>query len=1255
LYAEDTTGDGKADRVETLYSGFAAHNYQARVNSLHYGLDGWVYGSCGLFGGTIRCVKTGKTVALGDRDFRIQPDTGELEPTTGTTQQGRVRDDRGNWFGCDNSTLIKHYVLEDHYLRRNPFVVYPNTSVTVEPSNRLFSLKADAQRFALSGPPNTVTAACGLGIYRDELLGREYFGNAFTCEPVNLVVTRRILKPNGSTFQAQRAEDEHDREFLASTDGWHRPVHVTTGPDGALWVADMYRFLIEHPRFLPPADLATIDVRAGAGLGRIYRIRPVEKPIRQWHRLDQLDTPGLVAALDSPNGWQRDQAMMLLIWKNDPAAKEPLEALARGAKSGLTRLQALCTLGALNRATKELLTQAIQDSDAGVQRHALRLIEPHIQPADALRIAQLAAAKDSDPQVRLQLAYAFGNGHWGPEASQRFLTDLVPHCTDDPHLAAALASSLNPHNLVLVGLSLGLRPENEPPQQLLRNVFATATALDSGSQLPKLLDTLRPSGAGGFRPWQLAAVASVLDAFERQGRQWGQLAPTIRTAVEPVVAHARSVLAQESATEAAILAAIPLLGRDPTTRTADVNRLANLLGPTRPVAVQAATVTALARIVDDAVPSALVGAWGSASPALRGRILDALLARPAWHAELLAAIETNRIAPGQIDAARRQRLTDHPDAAIRTRAAKLFEAISADRQKVIADYQSALGRIGDTTRGRAVFARSCAACHALDGVGHAVGPDLAALANKSPRYLLSEILDPTRNLDSRYAEYRAVTKDERTVTGILIGETATTITLRGQQGKDETILRSDLESLRGSGKSLMPEGLEKDVSKQDMADLLAYLTAQDPPHKKLAGNDPAEITLRDNALTLPATRCFIYGRDIVFEPEFQNIGYWHGAHDYVVWKVRLDKPAEFDVYLDYACHPDAAGNTFAIDGVAPPIRGKVATTGGWDQYKLVKLGTVKLPAGVQRITVRPDGLLRSALFDLRTLYLVPIGTQPQVLRPKVDKPLSPVEMARQILDEATPPARRESLIREAVPHAAEVIRALTADLPANAPGEEYRRIPWIWRVAIAAGRTNEAKSLTAVLELSLPKPGEKLRDWQAVVLGGGVINGLSLENVWPGKRLMELIGENTDLRKRWVATLQQAQALADANSVPTGTRYDALRIVALDDWKAAQPRLVKYLSKQANAELQHGAVSGLVDCTDREAATALVAALPDLTDDNRNLAISGLLRTPERIELLLTAIETGKGRPEWLSADQRAVLLHHPDATIRKRVAKVLK
>jgi putative membrane-bound dehydrogenase-like protein len=262
LYAEDTRGDGKADRVEKLYSGFGTHNYQARVNSLTYGLDGWVYGSCGLFGGRIRSHRTGKVLDLGDRDFRIKPDTGEIEPATGQTQQGRVRDDWDNWFGCDNTELCRHYVLADHYLRRNPHTAPPDPAVRVPDYpdwNRLYPIRK-VQMFPSSGPPNRVTAGCGMGVYRDDLLGADLRGDVFTCDAVNLVVHRLKLTPRGSTFSGRRVKDEATSEFLASTDNWFRPVQVRTGPDGAFYVVDMYRFMIEHPRFIPPQTLAQLDV-----------------------------------------------------------------------------------------------------------------------------------------------------------------------------------------------------------------------------------------------------------------------------------------------------------------------------------------------------------------------------------------------------------------------------------------------------------------------------------------------------------------------------------------------------------------------------------------------------------------------------------------------------------------------------------------------------------------------------------------------------------------------------------------------------------------------------------------------------------------------------------------------------------------------------------------------------------------------------------------------------------------------------------
>ncbi len=829
LYAEDTDGDGKADVVRKLFSGFGTDNYQARVNGLGYGLDGWVYGSCGLFGGRITSHLTGKVLALGDRDFRIKPDTGEIEPATGRTQQGRVRDDRGDWFGCDNSTLCRHYVLPEHYLRRNPHAAFPATAAYVPDypdSNRLYPARADLQLFKLSGPPGRVTAACGLGVYRDDRLGKEYAGNAFVCEPVNLVVHRLCLSPRGSTFSGRRADTERESEFLASTDNWFRPVQVRTGPDGALWVVDMYRFVIEHPRWIPPEDLSRLDVRAGHQFGRVYRVRPAGAPRSALPRLDRLDAAGLAAALDTANGTRRDLAGQMLLWGAHAEAAPALARLVTEGKHPEGRLQALCVLAGLGQLTPGLVRQALADADAGVRRHAVRLAEPFLAKEPGLGEAVARRADDADAQVRLQLAFTLGE--WRDVRAGKALAALARKNGRDAHLAAAVLSSLRADNM---GDVLGAVLEGEAPEALVRQLVNMAVALNGPDTLPKVLARLGAAGEGGYTPRQFAALAGLFDALRRRDQGLADVADAGgQETVRRLLSAARKLAADEKAPEGLRLAALGVLGQPLADRAEDRRELGRLLAPRHPAAVQSAALAALGRMADDAVADTLLAGWKGHTPALRGQVRDLLLSRDAWLRRLLAGLEKGEPPPGLLDAARRQRLLNHRDEQVRRRAARLFEgATSADRRKVLREYADVAGLKGDAARGKQVFARACAACHLLEGVGRAVGPDLSALANRSAAYLLSEILDPNRNVDSRYLQYQAVTRRGQVFTGVLAAETATSITLREQEGRERALLRADLEELTGTGKSLMPEGLEKDLKKQDLADLLAYLSAPRPP------------------------------------------------------------------------------------------------------------------------------------------------------------------------------------------------------------------------------------------------------------------------------------------------------------------------------------------------------------------------------------------------------------------------------------------
>ena len=195
--------------------------------------------------------------------------------------------------------------------------------------------------------------------------------------------------------------------------------------------------------------------------------------------------------------------------------------------------------------------------------------------------------------------------------------------------------------------------------------------------------------------------------------------------------------------------------------------------------------------------------------------------------QLLNAIEKKQVLASHLEPARLAQLRKHPDPKLRQRAEKLLAGqVTPARQKVVADYQPALDLKADVDRGRALFRKNCTACHRLEDHGQEVGPDLlAALRTKTPEALVVDILDPSREVDPRYLNYVVTTKKGETLTGLIAAETASSITLRRGEKAEDTILRGQIDEIQATSKSLMPEGLEMQMSKQDVADVIAYLQA----------------------------------------------------------------------------------------------------------------------------------------------------------------------------------------------------------------------------------------------------------------------------------------------------------------------------------------------------------------------------------------------------------------------------------------------
>jgi putative heme-binding domain-containing protein len=359
---------------------------------------------------------------------------------------------------------------------------------------------------------------------------------------------------------------------------------------------------------------------------------------------------------------------------------------------------------------------------------------------------------------------------------------------------------------------------------------------------------------------------------------------------------------------------------------------------------------------------------------LRSTILDTLLSRTTWTQELLKAIEQQRLPAAHLDAARRQQLLGHRLPDIRETAEKLLQAsASGSRAEVLEQFAAARELQGQAARGRPLFTKHCANCHRLEEAGHAVGPDLTALSDRSVDALMVAILDPNRAVEDKFLEYLAVTNDGLIQRGMLASESSNSITLVAQEAKQFSLLRAALESLSTTGKSMMPEGIEKEISPQDLADLLAYVRSVEGQPKSFPGNEPKTPHVRDDgSLRLLATDCRIYGPFVVFEPLYRNLGYWGSPHDRAVWDMQVPKAGRYRVVVDYACQDGTAGNRFLVEVAGQTLSGEVRGTGTWNQYRRMTAGEVSLPEGAASLTFRSDGAINGFLLDLREIVLAPL-------------------------------------------------------------------------------------------------------------------------------------------------------------------------------------------------------------------------------------------------------------------------------------------
>jgi len=853
LFLEDDDGDGRAERRRVVLDGFATGNPQHNVNGLTHGLDNWIYGVNGGSSGAVFWPDDPDTVVdLHDEDFRVDLDRRRFERTGQSAGGfGFTLDEWGRSFSTHNTEHISHLVFPGRFVGGQPASRRETRDYISDHEEngpaRLYPIGVQQTRVNHPEQAGHFSGACGITAYTGGAFGDGFDSSVFVADVVLNLVHRDVVREAGASLAASR--DRPRAEFLASSDRAFRPVNMTVGPDGALYLLDMHRDVIEHPEWIPDEIEATLDLDAGKDEGRIFRITPRGGLPRVRGRLDRDDPVALVAALGHPNRWWRDTAQRLLVEAGATVAAPALREALLSSGDPRRRLHALWTLEGLGQLRDAELTRVLEDAHPRVRESALVVAEERFGDRTSLLAAVLDRAADPDPRVRMQAALAIGRA--GDERGTAALLDLAARDGEDRWTGLAVLAGLarDPRAALRGLLARPALAASPGGQDLARGLAATVPPTEAGAILTLLeqrpgapdsfvraallglADGLEGAGPGertgataAAQAWlhELGASAPppLARAAGRVGRGLG-LEPTPpelerwRRAGEEALDPAKP--ADERLDALALFELLPFPARRDT--------LFALLDTRHPASLQLAAFGQL-RDGDDSVAPRLLQTWRDLGLEVRAEAGTFLLRRRANHGPLLDAIEEGTVTLGELnlDLERRRALLRSPDEEVRERAGRLFSDKGVvTRAEALAAMRPALDLEGSPERGHAVFTRLCVRCHRVGGEGTDLGPDLTEISRKSAETLLHEIVDPNAAVEARFVGYTVETRDGRILSGILVGESDDRLSVREAGGRDTEVERRDIERLYTDGLSAMPEQLETGMDPREMADLLAFL------------------------------------------------------------------------------------------------------------------------------------------------------------------------------------------------------------------------------------------------------------------------------------------------------------------------------------------------------------------------------------------------------------------------------------------------
>ncbi len=833
IFLADRDDDGVAEVRETLFTGFRTGVLERRMSAPQWGIDDWIYVAAG--GGTITGPGLAAPVEMPNNDFRFKADGSAIEPMpAGTWTFGFTFSDSDDRYVISTgSPAIYVAPLPWRYLSRNPHVGFGRMTVDVGPGQQTYpssqphpwrSRRANDPGFeelyrtrygaAESAPNGFFTSACSPLVYKDTAL--PLAGQLLACEPAQNMIHRSIITRDGLVPKLKRLADEQQSEFLASSDVWFHPIAMSHAPDGAVVISDFYREIIEDYSAIPRYLQQQYQLKHGEQHGRLWRLVHRDLPKASSSDMSQMGPADLVHELSSPRFWRRQTAKRLLIERNARASLDDLRSLMISDGDPTVIIAAMHTIDALDELSETELTRALNHDDPAVIVQALRLADQQFEDHPKLLDQALTFVNHADDRVLLQLALSLGET--SDARARQSLAMLAFQSIEIPWMDDAILSSLHA-GAADVMRSLFLQTATDEPSQPLARFLSRlckmiAESRDDPSLSKTLVSVLASRGSAGQ---QFACLDGLTQGFasRRKVELTDPAEAALRSAIthddEQVAAAARFLMvAMKAETESEQADRL----RATSQRVADVKL---------PLDVRIAAVKEFAEEDTETSTSFLLTALSNSTPTIRSAILEAVFSREANRSMILASIESGKLPISALSAVQRELFLNDNDQAMREKAVGLFASGNTFDQETTQTFIEALAGKRDLARGEAIFKKLCSNCHKVRGIGFDVGPDLVTEFGRSEQTFIQDILSPSATISPGYTTYILQTVDGVVVTGLMSAESPTSVTLRQEEGKEQTVLRKDIEAIRASGASLMPEDLVKSMKPQDVADVIAWL------------------------------------------------------------------------------------------------------------------------------------------------------------------------------------------------------------------------------------------------------------------------------------------------------------------------------------------------------------------------------------------------------------------------------------------------